>query len=874
MCGFVNTAHRPSTTTTITAFLDYFFVTIVRSFMRTTSLLHAFLIVCCCCSLAVPVGTLAQQRFPDAFWQEVQISPPPDNVPDYWLEAYFLPANPQLGWIVGFYRRTLFTTDGGKTWTRSQIPGRLSYDRSDERNHLEGIWFPDPQVGYASGPGGVFKSTDGGRTWRDITPRQLAGIETRLWGSFFPHRDTGIVTGGGCGVAAGFPTSDAQYVFRTTDGGASWTFFAGNEPGTGMTDAVLYSSRGLGYASSSGLIWRTQNGGISWNIFAPTRAPNSIAPRPWQEDLSISNSSFLVPLSGVACNGGGVTGGVRFSRDLCQTWNEYNSGVVMYGTYLVNDSVGWAVGDDATVITTRNYGQTWNLVNCGIPPDANIDDLWFMNDTLGFAVGEGVYRYIPPAKRELAIARNPANTLLCQGDSLELRVSDAFTEYAWSNGASTASIVVKQSGTYRVRVSVPPCVDGVDSIQVTFLPRPDARILLTGPPRVCEGETVRITAANVQPMFSYAWLEGQRVISTAQTLEVARSGTFSLRVRGMSGCEATSTQTITVFPRPNTAIRSLRDTRFCIGDSTVLQAPAGFAEYRWSDGTRRDVARGQTVVTRSSGQYFAEMTDFNGCIWTSNIIPVRALDLRKQLFVVSTTGALTLDGTGLNRLTCATLTLSNADSLRPVVMQNIPLLRNIEFSLPQSQLPFVIAPNSQRTLTVCFSPRDVGIRRDTLFVEDSCGVTSIPLAGEGIPNTYVGNSRCDARVILRSIGENGTGTALAGASNVALLRLAQPAPNPAFGNASVSLMVERLLDDTQGLPIHASCVLKDILGNTLSEATYAPLERFQERVSRNTTRDYERGTFSLSTANIPPGAYMLVVQTAEGATAVSIIVQR
>lgn len=791
-----------------------------------------------------------------------------------------MPSNPQLGWVVGFYRRTIFTTDGGRTWTRSQIPGRLSYDRSDEKNHLEGIWFPDPQVGYASGPGGVFKSSDGGRTWRDITPRQLANIETRLWGCYFPHRDTGIVIGGGCGVVAGIPSlSDAQYCFRTTDGGVTWSFFAGSESGTGFSDAILFSSRGLGYASSSGMIWRTLNGGITWNIFASTVAPTSYFDRPWQEDLSISGNSFMVPLSGNQCSGGGrQIGGVRFSRDGCRTWTEYNSGVVMYGTFLINDSTGWAVGDSARVIKTEDYGQTWNVINCGIPEDRNIDDLWFINDTLGFVVGEGVYRYIPPAKRELQITRNPTQTLLCQGDSLQLRVSDAFTSYEWSNGASTASITVRESGTYRVRVRVPTCIEGVDSISVTFLPRPDARILLTGPPRVCEGEILRITAANVQANFRYEWLsEAQTVISTATTLNVTRSGRYTLRVSGMNGCAATSTQTLTVFPRPNTTITSLRQARFCIGDSAVLQAPAGFVEYRWSDGIRRDIARGQTLVTRSSGQYFAEMTDGNGCIWTSNVIPIRALNLRKQLFVVSTGTEVRLDTTGLFRTTCTTITLLNADSVRSVVMPNIPLLGNIEFSLLPSQIPFVLAPNSQRTLTVCFSPRDIGTRRDTLFVEDSCGVTPIALVGEGLPNTYLANSRCNARLILQSIGENGTPrTATNNASgnllaSIAAVRLAHPTPNPA--STEVSLLVERLWNASEGAPVQATCVLKDILGNTLAESTYTFGERFHEQIAQK-EHEYERGTFSFTTAHLRAGAYMLVVQTPHGTTALPVIIQR
>jgi hypothetical protein len=334
----------------------------------------------------------------------------------------------------------------------------------------------------------------------------------------------------------------------------------------------------------------------------------------------------------------------------------------------------------------------------------------------------------------------------------------------------------------------------------------------------------------------------------------------------MSGCVASSSQTITVFPRPNTTITSLRQTRFCLGDSAVLQAPAGFAQVRWSDGTRRDIARGQTLVTRLSGNYSAELLDNNGCTWTSNTITLRALSFAKQLFVLSTQTEFTLDTTGLNRLTCASITLFNADSVRSVVMQNIPLLRNIEFSLPPSLLPFVLPPGTRRTLTVCFSPRDIGTRRDTMFVEDSCGVTPIALFGEGVSNNYAGNSRCDARVILRSLGESGLAT-----NKLAVMRLAQPSPNPASNG--VSLLVERFVESQTGVALDAKCFVKDILGNTLAEADYSSLERFSESSGKEIF-EFERGTFTVNISRLQSGAYMLVVQTSQGATAFPIIVQK
>lgn len=826
---------------------------------------HVLVLPIFCVLLFVPIlsnTAFAQTRQPQIGrqdWVQVQVSPAPDGVPDYWLEAHFLPSNPRFGWIVGFYRRTMFTTDSGRTWTRSQIPGRLSYNQSDFRNHLEGVWFPDATVGYATGPGGVFKSVDGGRTWNDITPLQLNGIEARTWGCNFTHRDSGFVLSGGCG--------DQQLFLRTTNGGNTWTVFAGPDNDAGLSDAVIYSSKGLGYAVASGQIFRTLNGGLSWSPFANSYPSTTRVGKVWQEDLSISNNTFLVPYSGTSCGGGGGGGGMRISTNGAQSWTEFSTGQPMFGTYLLNDSVGWAAGLNAAAYYTNNYGKTWELRNCGITPGANLDDLFFVNDTLGFILGEGVYRYVPPSERELRIQPIPPSPFYCQGDSVELRVSNGFAQYRWSNGATTASIIVRQSGMYRVTATVYDCVSLTDSVQVTFLPRPEARVSLSGPPRACEGTTIRLTSDLRTPDFGYEWSDGSTVLSRTTSLDVTRSGRYTLSVRNPNGCVASSSTTITIFPRPNTDIVSVRLTRFCIGDSAVLQAPAGFVQYRWKDGVRSNIAATRQLVTRSSGAYSVELTDINGCVWTSNTINLQALDFGKQLFVQSTTGDFQLDTTGLNRVTCANLVLQNVDSVRTVVLNSIPIMRNIEFSFALSQLPLILPPRSTRSLTVCFSPRDLGTRRDTVYVEDSCGAVAIPLTGESVPNNFVGESRCSTRVIFRSLGGSQVLAGQAHVPTIAVVRLAEPKPNPA--SSDVAVLVERLLDPLTAEAISARCTLKDILGNTVAEGEYTAQTRFAEGKWY-----YERGEYRLQTQHVPSGAYMLLVQTAQGAAALPVVIQR
>ncbi|ROL61682.1 choice-of-anchor D domain-containing protein [Bacteroidetes/Chlorobi group bacterium ChocPot_Mid] len=300
-------------------------------------------------------------------WEKV-VSIPQPYLSNYWLDVYFLPSNPSYGWICGFNGRIIRTTDGGNTWLGSTINGA---------NHLESIHFPSVNIGYTSGLDGIFKSTDGGASWFDVTPPSATAT---MWGCYFLDNNNGFVIGGGC--------LGNQEFWKTTDGGNSWSVFVGTLPNSGLTDLIVYSMFGQGYASSSGWIWETLDGGNTWTPLSNT------GPNDWQEEITKVGNSFLVPTS-TGCQGGGGGGGMRFSTDYGATWNRYNTGVRMFGSFLLSAQTGWVAGDSRNVWYTTDGGQNWILRNCGFD-DGNLDDIWFITSNNGWIVGEGVYRLAQP----------------------------------------------------------------------------------------------------------------------------------------------------------------------------------------------------------------------------------------------------------------------------------------------------------------------------------------------------------------------------------------------------------------------------------------------------------------------------------------------
>ncbi len=297
------------------------------------------------------------------FWDEIVNIPAPYNQ-NYWLDVYFHPSNSNYGWICGFNGMVIRTTNGGNSWTGSRVPNAY---------HLEHIHFPSLNTGYTSGPDGIWKSTDGGINWSEITPD---GLFPDFWGCYFWDDDNGVLLGGGC--------VSVQSFYKTTDGGTTWTVFNGSEPNSGLTDAIIYSN-GEGYASGSGVIWQTMNYGSSWSVFS------RLGPKVWQEEINRVGNSFLVPYAGNNCQGGGENGGAKLSVDNGLTWNDKNTGVSMFGSFLLTPLKGWACGDQDNVIYTSDGGLSWEDKDCGLD-FGDYDDMWFINEDNGWIVGAGVYK--------------------------------------------------------------------------------------------------------------------------------------------------------------------------------------------------------------------------------------------------------------------------------------------------------------------------------------------------------------------------------------------------------------------------------------------------------------------------------------------------
>ncbi len=214
-------------------------------------------------------------------------------------------------------------------------------------------------------------------------------------------------------------------------------------------------------------------------------------------------------------------------------------------------------------------------------------------------------------------------TAFCDGDSVQLVAPWGYRRYRWNTGDTVRILIARQSGSYWVAVQDTfGCWGNSDTVRVTVYPLPQAQVV--GDSGACVGDTALYRAAVPQAGDEFAWavqggsiVRGQGMPEVWIRWESAGTGTVTLRQRSQQGCKAESRPfSVVVSSLPQPIITVFGSASFCEGDSTVLEAPEGYAHYRWTTGdtTRR-------IVVRQSGTYAVRVTTSAGCQGVSE--PVR-----------------------------------------------------------------------------------------------------------------------------------------------------------------------------------------------------------------------------------------------------------
>ena len=186
---------------------------------------------------------------------------------------------------------------------------------------------------------------------------------------------------------------------------------------------------------------------------------------------------------------------------------------------------------------------------------------------------------------------------VCAGDSGILTVSPGFTSYVWSNGATTDSIIVTESGNYSVLVTDTNGCTATANASFESFPTPVVDIL--GPASMCTGNS---TTLSVSGSFSeVAWSTGE----TTPGIIVSGSGTYQVVVTDSNGCTATDVHLMEIADSLSPVITVSGP--MCDGQA-ILDVGVGYNAYVWSNGSTTSA-----ITVTASGNYAVTVSDLGGC---------------------------------------------------------------------------------------------------------------------------------------------------------------------------------------------------------------------------------------------------------------------
>lgn len=216
-----------------------------------------------------------------------------------------------------------------------------------------------------NGPGRVFRTTDGGATWVDVSPAATEGLSFR-----------DVEVSGTVAHVLAIGPGEASRIYRSTDGGASWAeVFRNTDPDAFYDCMAFYDSGERGLAVSDPVdgklrILSTSDRGRTWSVLPSKGMPRSGGEFGFAASgdclTTAGRSAFLIT--------GGKRSRVLRSDDRGLTWTAVESGIPAgesaggFAGAFASPRVGIVVGGDFadaadtedTTAWTRD-GRTWTL---------------------------------------------------------------------------------------------------------------------------------------------------------------------------------------------------------------------------------------------------------------------------------------------------------------------------------------------------------------------------------------------------------------------------------------------------------------------------------------------------------------------------------
>jgi len=283
------------------------------------------------------------------------------------------------------------TTDGGTNWipkTDSQTTlavGSIALDPSNSSIVYVGtgeeVFSGDSYYG-----AGILKSIDGGSTWTQLGASTFGGpFSTTLGGarigSIAVHPTNGQIV---LAAAQFFSSGVPNGIFRSTDGGTTWTNVLSGAPGTGVVfdGNNAYAALGSIIGNANNGVYKSTDGGANWaraDAAGATKLPTTDVGR---IALAIAPSSPLTLYAGIQNSGTNfgdllglfksVDGGVNWTQvttnpDYCTPQCWYDNVIRVAPTNASAVYLGGSAGPGnlTSLFRSLDGGTTWTNITSG-----------------------------------------------------------------------------------------------------------------------------------------------------------------------------------------------------------------------------------------------------------------------------------------------------------------------------------------------------------------------------------------------------------------------------------------------------------------------------------------------------------------------------
>jgi len=256
------------------------------------------------------------------------------------------------------------TSDAGVTWTHQNTAGFTTANAS----WIDGVHFFDANIGVAFGDPlttqfEVYRTTDGGTTWSTITTPAITAGDYGYSGSFAT-----------VGNNMWFTTAKGK-IYKTTDQGLTWTKL--NSPiadfGAGVTTTssgkIFFSDANNGIIIGSTIsgtgttatvtgrtLYKTTNGGTTW-------ATGVAYTQPYNYNLCYIPGTTTLVGTGVVTSGTTNTFSSAYSTNNGTSWTSIDSGTQRGAVAFFDGATGWSGGFNSDPFTGGAFKFSGNLIN-------------------------------------------------------------------------------------------------------------------------------------------------------------------------------------------------------------------------------------------------------------------------------------------------------------------------------------------------------------------------------------------------------------------------------------------------------------------------------------------------------------------------------